>query len=245
MSTSANHSIANALGIFSPAITLAIFALIATYHGHSLDVETAFTTIAILGMVTHPANMIMTIVPRAIGTLASFDRIQTFLVRSSLTDQHSTLGNFISDNETAPSPAIRIQNLTVGEKEPILENINLDFAPGSLTIISGAVGSGKSTLLRAILGETPFVYGSIKLATRHIAYCAQKPWLPSSTIREAIHGVTEGDDKWYQEVIEKCCLSHDFDSLPDGDETQIGSRGFNLSGGQRQRVVSRIDIIQI
>jgi ABC-type bacteriocin/lantibiotic exporter with double-glycine peptidase domain len=26
--------------------------------------------------------------------------------------------------------------------------------------------------------------------------------------------------------------------LPDGDQTQIGSRGLSLSGGQRQRVVS-------
>jgi hypothetical protein len=48
---------ANALGIFSPAITLAIYAVITGIKGSSLDTETAFTTIAILGMTTHPANM--------------------------------------------------------------------------------------------------------------------------------------------------------------------------------------------
>lgn len=49
--------VANALGLFSPVIVLSLFAVIAGLHGDTLDTETAFTTIAILSMVTHPANM--------------------------------------------------------------------------------------------------------------------------------------------------------------------------------------------
>jgi len=45
---------------------------------------------------------------------------------------------------------------------------------------------------------------------------------------------------WYR--LEACCLVHDLDSLPNGDETLIESGGFNLSGGQRQRVVSVRDV---
>jgi ABC-type bacteriocin/lantibiotic exporter with double-glycine peptidase domain len=48
----------------------------------------------------------------------------------------------------------------------------------------------------------------------------------------------EGDTQWYQRVIDACCLNHDLELLPHGDETQIGSGGLTLSGGQRQRVVS-------
>ncbi|KUJ08206.1 putative ABC transporter [Mollisia scopiformis] len=219
---------ANALGIFSPAITLAIFAVIAAFHGQNLDAETAFPTIAILSMVTHPANMVMTIVPRAIGTLASFDRIQTFLLRQSLLDHRVALAK--------GGPAIQIEDLRIGEILPVLENVNLEVTPGSLTIISGPVGSGKSTLLRAILGEVTPSHGSIKVTTKRIGYCAQIPWLPSGSIRDVILGTAkEIDERWYQEVFEKCCLIHDLKSLPDDDETQIGSRGMNLSGGQRQR----------
>jgi hypothetical protein len=36
--------IANALGIFSPAITLVIAALVSVAHDGKLDTETAFTT---------------------------------------------------------------------------------------------------------------------------------------------------------------------------------------------------------
>ncbi|KFY68700.1 hypothetical protein V496_00844 [Pseudogymnoascus sp. VKM F-4515 (FW-2607)] len=250
---------ANALGIFSPAVTLAIFAVIAGVHGRSLDTETAFTTMAILSMVTHPANMVMTIVPRAVGAFAGFDRIQSFLIQPSLHNFRGRLPKATSNNSswdptsgqlTQPSPAILLQQLSIGDKQLILKDVNLGVAPGSMVIISGPVGSGKSTLLRAMLGETVPAYGLIKLSTQRIAYCAQKPWLPRGTIREVIHGTTgRVDTKWYQEVKEICCLTHDFNSLPDGDETQIGSRGLNLSGGQRQRVAlaralfARCDIV--
>lgn len=215
-------------------------------RGGKLDTETAFTTIAILSMVTHPANMVMTIVPRAVAAFAGFERIQAFLLQPSLQDtRHITSGSALDELPwDQPSTAIQIHNLRVGHEQLVLQNVNIEIAAGSFAIISGPTGSGKSTLLRAILGEVIPVQGSIALSTRHIAYCAQKPWLPNGTIKEAIYGTTnmysdseQDHDRWYHEVIEICCLKHDFDNLPDGDQTQIGSKGLNLSGGQRQRVV--------
>jgi len=220
-----------------------------------LDTETAFTTVAILSMITHPANMIMTIVPRAVSAFAGFERIQSFLLQPSLQTYRATLPPVSSKESVASSDSksrrsstsntvIEISQLAIGNDPPVLENVNINVASGTFTIISGPTGSGKSTLLRTILGETPPSRGSISLATHRIAYCAQRPWLPSGTIREVIYGTTSSNDKfedhneaWYREVTEICCLTHDFDSLPDGDQTQVGSRGLNLSGGQRQRVV--------
>ncbi|PWI72127.1 multidrug resistance-associated protein [Purpureocillium lilacinum] len=62
---------ANAVGIFTPVVTVVLFALVAAAQGVQLDAKTTFTTTAILAVVTHPANMIMTIVPRAIAALAN------------------------------------------------------------------------------------------------------------------------------------------------------------------------------
>jgi ATP-binding cassette subfamily C (CFTR/MRP) protein 1 len=73
---SSNKEIANALGLFTPAVTIVLFAALGN---EKLDAETAYTTLAVLIMVTHPANMIMTILPRAIGSLVSFQRIQDFV----------------------------------------------------------------------------------------------------------------------------------------------------------------------
>ncbi|KAF7943713.1 uncharacterized protein EAE97_005783 [Botrytis byssoidea] len=243
---------ANALGIFSPAITLAIFAVISQAYGIKFDTTTAFPTMAILSMVTHPANMVMTIVPRAVAAFAGFERIQSFLLRPSLQDNRGTLPrptqgelawNPAAGHLTKPNPAVQIHQLRVGNKQIILDNINIGVRATSFVIISGPTGSGKSTLLRTIIGEVIPAAGSITLSTRKIAYCAQRPWLPSGTIKEVIYGakdidsaITHDNEKWYDTVAEICCLTHDFDTLPDGDQTQIGSRGLNLSGGQRQRV---------
>ncbi|KAF7162579.1 hypothetical protein CNMCM5623_007825 [Aspergillus felis] len=243
---------ANALGIFSPAITLASYAVMSVARGVNLETETAFTTMAILSMITHPANMVMTIVPRAVTAFSGFERIQEFLLRKSLHDHRGTLPN-VSRNRSSwnlasghlkySNPAIQIRQLRIGHKSPVLEHIDIEVAAGSLAIISGPTGSGKSTLLRAILGEVLLVKGTISLSTRQVAYCAQKPWLTNGTIKEAIRGATEiysasdpDNARWYHEVTDMCCLTHDFNSLPHGDLTRIGNGGLNLSGGQRQRV---------
>lgn len=49
------------------------------------------------------------------------------------------------------------------DKNPILENINLNIKEGDFTTISGANGSGKSTLIKLILGQVKMDRGSIKL----------------------------------------------------------------------------------
>lgn len=208
-------------------------------------------------MVTHPANMVMTIVPRAVAAFAGFERIQKFLLRSSLQANRGTLPKPTlnklswdpkSGHLTNSSPVIQIRQLRIGHRQLILENINIEVAAGSLTVISGPTGSGKSTLLRAMLGEIVPAHGSINVSTRQIAYCAQKPWLPNGTIKEVIYGpsriygaLDKDDEDWYHEVTNVCCLTHDLESLPDADQTEIGSRGLNLSGGQRQRVVGGQD----
>lgn len=214
-------------------------------RGGKLDTETAFTTIAILSMVTHPANMIMTIVPRVVAAFAGFERIQTFLLQPVLQDTRQVLSEDTRNELLGQSsPAIQIHDLRIGREQLVLQNINIEIAAGSFAILSGPTGSGKSTLLRAILGEVTSAQGSIALSTRNIAYCAQKPWLQNGTIKEAICGTTNAysdseqyHERWYHKVVEICCLTHDFQNLPDGDQTQIGSKGLNLSGGQRQRVV--------
>ncbi|KAI5920739.1 putative ABC transporter [Camillea tinctor] len=236
---------ANALGIFSPAMTLALFAIQANARGDNLDAETAFTSIAILVLVTNPANMVMTIVPRVVAAFAGFERIQTYLLKPSLHEARgmltsqaprSILRNPISGHNAQPTVAIEIKNLTLGPKLP-LENVSLQIAAGSVTFISGPVGSGKSSLLRTILGESIPTQGSVSVSTKRIGYCAQQPWLPNGDIKGAILGMSDDSDfQWYQQVTNACHLTQDFESMPEGDSTEIGSRGLNLSGGQRQRV---------
>ncbi|KDN60706.1 hypothetical protein CSUB01_04114 [Colletotrichum sublineola] len=206
----AYNASANALGIFSPIITFVLFVLVASFRGSQLDTEIAFTTTALLGLVTHPANMIMSIVPQA-----------------------STI------EEREDSAAVRIENVIIqppSTTSPILENINLTITKGSIVICSGPVGRGKTVLLKSLMGELPITSGSISISSKRIGYCEQSPWLPGGTVKQAICGFLPEEQSWYKQVVQLCCLDEDISTLPNGDDTMIGSRGLNLSGGQRQRV---------
>jgi ATP-binding cassette subfamily C (CFTR/MRP) protein 1 len=227
------------LGVFTPAITICMYAIIAWSHGKALDVETAFTTIAILLLVTHPANMLMTMLPRFIAALTSFERIQNYLLESSREDHRIDLRT----TSQTQSLAVQISDLRIeapNSRDPILQDINIEIPKGSITAISGGVGSGKTTLVRAILGEVIPAAGTVSISSRRIALCSQTPWLPNTSIKNVIQGFPsrrDGNQNWYQEVIKACCLQQDLAALPSEDNTNVGSRGMNLSGGQRQRVV--------
>ncbi|KAF6805035.1 hypothetical protein CMUS01_14711 [Colletotrichum musicola] len=233
----AYNASANALGIFSPILTLVLYVLQASFNKTTLDAETAFTTTALLGLVTHPANMIMTIIPQAIGSLAAFQRIQEYLLQPPRSDQRQTLERKADDMTS--SPAIRLDGVSLrpAPSTPgVLQDVDIDINKGSIVICSGPVGSGKTTLAKAIMGELPPASGIISVSSKRIGCCQQSPWLPSGTIKEAICAFLPEERSWYEEVVRLCCLEDDISALPNGDETQIGSRGLNLSGGQRQRV---------
>ena len=212
-----------------------------------LNTETAFTSIALLAMVTHPANMVMTMVPRAIASLANFERIQHYLLESSRHDVRLNLKDCVpakdDERRAVSAPAILLENVTVQyslTSKPVLQDINCTVKKGSVVMCAGPVGSGKTTLARAILGEIAPSSGSISISTKRLGLCTQVPWLPSANIKDVIcqsSAKWNADPHWYETVIHCCGLRSDLEALPEGDMTAIGSGGLNLSGGQRQRVV--------
>jgi ATP-binding cassette subfamily C (CFTR/MRP) protein 1 len=144
-----------------------------------------------------------------------------------------------SDGAGNNASAVRVTDGAFGydlTKDPILADVNLHVPRGKLTIIVGPVGCGKSTLLKAFLGEVGVARGTIQVSSSEIAYCDQTPWHMNGTVRESIIAFSGADERWYQQVLEACCLAQDLRQLPNGDRTTIGSKGIVLSGGQSQRI---------
>ncbi|KAM3556787.1 hypothetical protein ARSEF4850_005364 [Beauveria asiatica] len=116
------------------------------------------------------------------------------------------------------------RNATAGyssEKEPVLKALTFDVAKFKTTMVIGPVGCGKSTLLRLLLGEVP-----------------ETSWIFRGTTRDNIVGLSTWDEPRYKSVVQACCLSADFDILPNGDRTEVGTRGSHLCGGQQMRVMT-------
>ncbi|KAK9424895.1 putative ABC transporter [Seiridium unicorne] len=248
----------NGIVMLAPAVTLTFYAADAYLRGkESLDPTTAFTTIAIITLVTTPPNILLALFPQVAAVYGCASRVQNYLLEPSRDDKRGLLtpnsrpsgsiGNGqtnvnLLDRQPAvdKSPAVILVDVVIRPAvtaDICLDRISVQLNRGSLCIICGAVGTGKTTLARAILGDITPDYGSISVSTKLIGYCAQKPWLINDNIKTTICGGERLiDEEWYHTVTHACGLQEDIEQLSGKDFNVVGSRGVTLSGGQRQRV---------
>ncbi|KAB8345849.1 hypothetical protein FH972_022904 [Carpinus fangiana] len=121
---------------------------------------------------------------------------------------------------------------------PFLRDFSVSILPQTFTMVAGPSSCGKTGLLKSILGETFLSSGSVRVATRDIAYAAQDVWIRNSSIKDNIIGGSAGpvDHEFLKEVVKACALDEDFGEEVLEDDWLVGSRGGRLSGGQRQRL---------
>ncbi|HIR49995.1 MAG TPA: ABC transporter ATP-binding protein [Candidatus Avoscillospira avicola] len=132
-------------------------------------------------------------------------------------------------------------------ERPLIENFNLDVAPGQRIAIVGPTGCGKTTLINLLLRFYDVDAGSIAAAGRDIrtvtraslrrsyGMVLQDTWLRTGTIRENIaYGKPSASD---EEIVAAARAAHAHSfirRLPQGYDTVIAEDGGNLSQGQKQ-----------
>lgn len=88
---------------------------------------------------------------------------------------------------------VKLKEISAGYGEKtVLQNISMDFPPGTVTAIVGPNGCGKSTLLKTAAGLLPITAGEIDVEeprSQHIAYSPQSRAMPEMTAgRLVLHG---------------------------------------------------------
>ena len=134
-------------------------------------------------------------------------------------------------------------------ERPVLEEIDLDLAPGRTVALIGHTGSGKTTLAALVPRFYDATEGRVlvdgvdvrdvtrRSLRREIGVISQDPFLFSATVRENIaFGVLDATHEQVEQAA-RAAQAHEFvEELPQGYDTVIGERGITLSGGQRQRL---------
>jgi ATP-binding cassette subfamily C (CFTR/MRP) protein 1 len=252
------NTLSNAPTTFSALVAFATYAIKAKIeHTPGLTTAQAFTSFAILSLLTAPASQLLGAIPMITSGMGCVRRIHTFLMSEPFDDIRDVRGgshiyhpvekvekseplekDMERSSQGSEAPIISVSNVILRPTEhPEKSYITFEAGRGSLTTILGPVGCGKSTFLKALLGELKPESGTISVSTPFIGYCSQSPWLPNERLRDAILGANEFDEDWYEKVIEVCQLKTDFTQMPKDDLTIMGSRGIVLSGGQKHRVV--------
>jgi ABC-type multidrug transport system fused ATPase/permease subunit len=132
---------------------------------------------------------------------------------------------------------------------PVLCDLDLEIAAGSIVAVCGETGSGKSTMLNLLSrfydpGSGSVRVGGIEVSALRkadlrtaVALVTQRPVLFSLPLRENLCAARpEATEEEMIAACEVAGVAAFIDDLPDGYDTLIGERGVNLSGGQRQRV---------
>ena len=79
----------------------------------------------------------------------------------------------VTDGEFTWDPAVAVA---------ALREVNLDVAPGTLTMVVGGVGSGKSSLLSALISQMDKVTGQVAVGGS-VAYVAQVAWIINDSVQ--------------------------------------------------------------
>ncbi|KAF5559536.1 multidrug resistance-associated 1 [Fusarium napiforme] len=260
--SSVTSAIAQVPLLMSPVAAFALFQGVASNSGETLDATRLFSALSLIILLAQPLFFMFEVILDMSAALGAFERIQTFLAQESRRDsrQQESVAEFHGPDQgnrdsiemqilrepSSPSTAnssmreVVIQvsdaNISWSEDRVILRDLSFTVGRNQLVLLLGPVASGKTTLLKALLGEVPYITGSIEANSKGIAWCEQSPWLLNRTIRENIIGYSHFDPVLYHAVIKACDIEKDFRQLPQGDSTVIGSKGLALSGGQKQRV---------
>ncbi|KAL1861499.1 hypothetical protein VTK73DRAFT_7064 [Phialemonium thermophilum] len=196
------------------------------------------------------AGTIFSYAPDVAGAQEAAQRLKTLLETVPTIDAESTLG------ESAENLKGDLQLCDVEFAYPsrsssshlVLNGVTLSAEAGTFVALVGASGSGKSTVLALLERFYDPQVGCVNADGLDIkryrlqkyraktALVEQDAAIFGGTIRENIMSDSEVEEAEIEQACRTANIWEFVQSMPDGLNTLVGSRGSQISGGQRQRL---------
>lgn len=193
---------------------------------------------------TKPFNEISGVITELQNALACAQRVFELMEQpSQLPDKENAV---VLENAQG-SVSLKDVSFSYVPEKKLIEDLNLQVAPGQRIAIVGPTGCGKTTIINLLMRFYDVNSGGIcvdgtdirdmtrKSLRTSYGMVLQDTWLKRGTIRD---NITVGrEDATEEEIIAAAKASHAHSfikRLPDGYDTVIGEDGGNLSGGQKQ-----------
>jgi ATP-binding cassette subfamily B protein len=145
--------------------------------------------------------------------------------------------------------ALRDVTFGYGDRNAVVHNLTIEFAPGEHVALVGATGAGKSTVAKLLTRQYDPRQGTIALGGvdlrdstleslhRRIVLLPQEGHLFTGTIADNVRlAHPDAGDDAVRDALRSIGALDRFESLPDGLQTDVQTRGLRLSAGERQLV---------
>jgi ATP-binding cassette, subfamily B, bacterial len=155
--------------------------------------------------------------------------------------------------------ALALRGVTFGYRQrPVVRDLTLEVAAGEHVALVGATGAGKSTVAKLLTRQYDPQQGSIELGgidlrdatlaslRQQIVLLPQEGHLFSGTIADNVRlAHPEAPDEGVRRALRTIGALDRFESLPEGLDTDVQTRGLRLSAGERQLVeIARIALAE-
>ncbi|KAK2926992.1 AAA ATPase domain [Fusarium oxysporum f. sp. vasinfectum] len=226
---------------FSDSATIGCQAIVLYYGGRLLlsgeyDLESFFVCFMSVLNAGETTGRALSFGPNVAQVRAAANRILGLRDSQVKDGSEATGAQFISHGDGMKIELDNIHFKYPTRDVPVFQGLSLTIEKGQFAALVGASGSGKSSIVSLLERFYDPNHGRILCNGQDIA--ANNVYTYRRTLRENILlGVEDNvDDATVHRVCQEASIHEFIMSLPEGYQTQVGSRGVTLSGGQRQRV---------
>ncbi|MET0414509.1 MAG: ABC transporter ATP-binding protein, partial [Actinoplanes sp.] len=151
-----------------------------------------------------------------------------------------------------PRGHLRFEDVTLvyaGSPSAAVAGLHLDVPAGTSLALVGETGSGKSTIAALIARLHDPTAGRITIdgvdlrdlsladVASLVGVVSQETYLLHTSVRENLrHAKPDATDAEIEDASRAARIHDLIDSLPEGYDTMVGSRGHRFSGGEKQRI---------
>ncbi len=232
-----------------PAALYLVAGLPVTGAGISIGTLVAF--VALQAGIFRPVMGLLSIGVQVTASVALFSRIFEYLdLPVEVAEPEPDVARHL-DPATA-SGELRLEDVTyrhAGADRNALTGIDLTIPAGATVALVGSTGSGKSTLASLLARLDDPTLGRVTLdgidlrelpSTERAAIVgvvSQETYLLHATVRDNLRfAKPDTTDAEIEQAAREAQVHELIESLPEGYDTMVGSRGHRFSGGEQQRL---------
>ncbi|HEY0790321.1 MAG TPA: ABC transporter ATP-binding protein/permease [Chthoniobacterales bacterium] len=173
-------------GYAQVAVIVPVIAIAPRYFARQISLGGLMQAVSAFSSVQSSLSFVVTSYADLAAFAAITQRLSGFAEHLRALHQAAEIPTEIAIRRHGRGLAVKGLDLDLPNGRVLLRNVAFTVTAGESLLIIGPTGTGKSTILRALAGLWPAGRGEIRLDAGSMLFLPQRPYLPISTLAEAL-----------------------------------------------------------